>query len=102
MKKYYGFILLSLVVLLTFICPIETFAESSSIQFNNIPIEGIIGKGNDQHSNVIDENQNDKMDKLPQLGNEGDNSKFLSFIGVVLMLIALELRFLLGGAYEKK
>ncbi len=102
MKKYYGFILLSLVVLLTFICPIETFAESSSIQFNHIPIEGIIGKGNDQHSNVIDENKNDKMDKLPQLGNEGDNSKFLSFIGVVLMLIALELRFLLGGAYEKK
>ena len=102
MKKYYGFILLSLVVLLTFICPIETFAESSSIQFNHIPIEGIIGKGNDQHSNVIDENQNDKMDKLPQLGNEGDNSKFLSFIGVVLMLIALELRFLSGGAYEKK
>ena len=102
MKKYYGFLLLSLVVLLTFICPIETFAESSSIQFNHIPIEGIIGKGNDQHSNVIDENQNDKMDKLPQLGNEGDNSKFLSFIGVVLMLIALELRFLLGGAYEKK
>lgn len=102
MKKYYGFILLSLVIILTFICPIETFAESSSTQFNHIPIEGIIGKGNDQHSDVVDENQSDKMEKLPQLGNEGDNSNFLSFIGVVLMLIALELRFLLGGAYEKK
>lgn len=102
MKKYCGFILLSFLAVLTFTCPIETFAESSSIQFNHIPIEGIIGKGNDQHSDAVDESQSDKIEKLPQLGNEGDISKFLSFIGVVLMLIALELRFLLGGAYEKK
>lgn len=102
MKKYCGFILLSSLVALAFICPTETFAESTGIQYNHVPIEGIIGKENNQHSKEVDKKQADKLGKLPQLGNEGEADRFLSFIGVVLILIVLELRFILGGVYEKK
>ncbi|MGX7131818.1 hypothetical protein [Enterococcus songbeiensis] len=101
MKKYCSFILLSFLVILFFIYPTETFAESSTIQYNHIPIEGIIGKENDQNFKVVEKDQGNKMKKLPKLGSGGEASRLLSLIGVILIIIVVELKFICGGVYEE-
>jgi hypothetical protein len=54
MKKYCSFILLSLLFGLAFFCPVETFAQSSTIQHSYIPIEGIIGRENNQKNKMVE------------------------------------------------
>lgn len=102
MKKYCSFILLSLLFGLAFFCPVETFAQSSTIQHSYIPIEGIIGRENNQKNKMVEESQNDKIETLPKLGSEREASQLLSIIGVILILIVVSLKYIWGGAYEKK
>ncbi|MFZ4907492.1 hypothetical protein ACOYX0_07290 [Enterococcus thailandicus] len=51
---------------------------------------------------MVEENQNDKIETLPKLGSEREASQLLSIIGVILILIVVSLKYIWGGAYEKK